>query len=468
MEEIKYRCRTVHPLTCNAMVFTGLIVDAQLDEVVLRQTAAQLVKAWPALGGQLYRSSRPYALSSGSTVDFESRTLPKSATSWKRGILHSRECNQPTISGSLDPEELDDAFIFDVPGAPANVFLIRATLFRDATLLCFGISHHLADGTAAYDVIGAYCDLLAGRPIPSLLLPPDACGQRMSDQVLLNDKHGSSLRSITYAEHLANFTAGFWPILLLMIRVILCLLLRKLCLQETLEERYIYLPDDWVGAVHKGALGTLAAMPLGAQPLWDNQPTRNNIINAWFLKLVYSAIPSSRADIYFYGPLSYRCVVEPPQPGTYWIHNSIGLVRHKLSVAQIQNEPVAMLAGRLRLASLRFTCPASIKAFLQMCEDHASQQMLPRIPAKGRIPMVMVTTWTGFDFACLDFSSAACDRSKPAKVLFVHPLVRSLRQGVWPSAYTLKSAQGGGYWLRAWNTLSGWKKFSQMVDVDTL
>lgn len=56
MEEIKYRCRTVHPLTCNAMVFTGLIVDAQLDEVVLRQTAAQLVKAWPALGGQLYRS----------------------------------------------------------------------------------------------------------------------------------------------------------------------------------------------------------------------------------------------------------------------------------------------------------------------------------------------------------------------------------------------------------------------------
>lgn len=38
------------------MVFTGLIVDAQLDEVVLRQTAAQLVKAWPALGGQLYRS----------------------------------------------------------------------------------------------------------------------------------------------------------------------------------------------------------------------------------------------------------------------------------------------------------------------------------------------------------------------------------------------------------------------------
>ncbi|BCS04178.1 uncharacterized protein AKAW2_71056S [Aspergillus luchuensis] len=127
-----------------------------------------------------------------------------------------------------------------------------------------------------------------------------------------------------------------------------------------------------------------------------------------------------------------------------------------------------MLAGELRLASLRYTSPASIKAFLRVCEDHASQRMLPKIPANGRMPMVMITTWTSFDFACLDFSGAACDQSKPVRALFVHPLVRSLRQGVWPSAYTLKGAQKGGYWLRAWNTPSGWERFSQMVNADTL
>ncbi|RAH56648.1 hypothetical protein BO85DRAFT_422463 [Aspergillus piperis CBS 112811] len=462
MERVKYRCRSVHPLTCNAMIFTGLIVDAPLDEIVLRQTAAQLVKAWPALGGQLYRSCRPYALSTGSTVDFASRTLPKGAASWKHGVLQSKECNQPTIIEALDPEELDVAFIFNVPARPANVFLVRVTFLQNATLLCFGISHHLADGTAAYDVIRAYCDLLAGQPITSPLLPPDASGHRMSDRVILNDPQELLVRSITYAEHLANFTFGFWPTLLLIARVVWCLLLRKLRLQETLEERYIYLPNDWVGAVHKRALDAFAAMPVGAQP------TRNNVINAWFLKTVYCTFPSSRAEMYFYGPLSYRRVVEPAQPGTYWIHNSIGLLRQKLSVSQIQNEPVAILAGELRLASLRYTSPASIKAFLRVCEDHALQRMLPKIPANGRMPMVMITTWTSFDFACLDFSRAACDQSKPVRVLFVHPLVRSLRQGVWPSAYTLKGAQKGGYWLRAWNTPSGWKRISQMVNVDTL
>ncbi|BCS04177.1 uncharacterized protein AKAW2_71055S [Aspergillus luchuensis] len=289
MEKVKYRCRSVHPLTCNAMIFTGLIVDAPLDEIVLRQTAAQLVKAWPALGGQLYRSCRPYALSTGSTVDFTSRTLPKGAASWKHGVLQSRECNQPTIIEALDPEELDVAFIFNVPARPANVFLVRVTFLQNATLLCFGISHHLADGTAAYDVIRAYCDLLAGQPITSPLLPPDACGHRMSDRVIFNDPQESLVRSITYAEHLANFTIGFWPTLLLIARVVWCLLLRKLRLQETLEERYIYLPNDWVGAVHKRALDAFAAMPVGAQP------TRNNVINAWFLKngLLYSSAQSS-------------------------------------------------------------------------------------------------------------------------------------------------------------------------------
>ncbi|GKZ37271.1 hypothetical protein AbraIFM66950_008728 [Aspergillus brasiliensis] len=442
MEEVTYRCRTVHPLTGNAMVFTGLVVDAHLDEAVLRQTAAQLVKAWPVLGGQLHQSdgvglmpSPPARLSISKVERF-----PKLQ---RRG--HEA-----------------------IPATPANVFLIRVTLLQDATLLCFGISHHLTDGTAAYDVIHAYCDLLAGRPIPSLLLPPDARGQRMSDRVILNDHQERSLPSITYAEHLVNFTVGFWRILLLIAPVAWSLLLRKICLEETLEERFIYLPHDWVGTMRKKALDTLATMPVSPQPFWDDQPTRNNIITAWFLKTVYCALPHSKATMYFYGPLSYRPVIEPPPQGIYWIHNSVGLMQQELSVAQIQDEPLALLAGRLRLATLRYTSPASIMSFLGMCEDHASQQMLPSVPSLGRMPMVMVTTWTGFDFSCLDFSGAACDRTQPARVLFVDPLVRSMRQGVWPSAYTLKCTQGGGYWMRAWNTPSGWKTLSQLGDVDAL
>ncbi|OOF92014.1 hypothetical protein ASPCADRAFT_399421 [Aspergillus carbonarius ITEM 5010] len=456
MEDTQYRCQAVHPFTCKAMVFTGLIIDARLDERILRNTTAELVK------------DRPWALSTGSTVDFDSRQGLHDLAYWtQRGIQPSAP-GRPTIIEHLHPHELDETFIFNVPKKPANVFLVRVTVLRDATMLCFGISHHLADGTASYDVIRAYCDLLAGRPIASLLLPPDSRGKRLSDRITPAPGPEPPRRSIGYAEHLANFTTGFGPILLLLASVAWNLLVRMLGLQEDLEERFVYLPADWVGAVRKRALDTLSMLPADPQPRWDNQPTKNNIINAWFLKTIYGAESRSHGPVDFYGPLSYRPVVEPPPAGHYWIHNSIGLMRRTLTVAQIQQESVATLAGRLRLASLQSTARASIREYLRVCEDHAADRMLPAIQGQGTKPMVMVTPWTGFDFSALDFSGASTDRGRPAKVRFVNALVREMREGVWPSAFTLKSVQGGGYWVRGWNTPSGWKNLDRFGDMDAL
>ncbi|RAL00063.1 uncharacterized protein BO80DRAFT_357626 [Aspergillus ibericus CBS 121593] len=449
------------------MVFTGLIIDARLDVNILRRTTAELVKAWPVLGGKLYRKDRPWALSTGSIVDFESREGHQDLAYWtQRGIPPSAP--RPTIMDKLSPQELDDTFMFNVPAKTTNVFLVRATMLRDATMLCFGLSHHLADGTASYDVIRAYCDLLAGRPIAALLLPPDSQGKRLSDRVTPAKTSDPSVRRIGYAEHLANFTIGLWPVLLLLVSVAWNLLLRRLGLQEDLEERYVYLPAEWVGAVRKRALETLSMLPADPQPRWDSQPTKNNIINAWFLKTIYSTVARSNAPVDFYGPLSYRPVVAPPPPGHYWIHNSIGLLREKLTVAQIQQESVATLAGRLRLATLRYTTPSSIQAYLRVCEDHAGRRVLPNIQGRGTTPMVMVTPWTGFDFSALDFSAASSAPSRPAQVVFVNALVREMREGVWPSAFTLKSVQGGGYWLRGWNTPSGWRNLDRLGDIDVL
>ncbi|PYI09298.1 hypothetical protein BO78DRAFT_438820 [Aspergillus sclerotiicarbonarius CBS 121057] len=459
MEETKYRCQAVHPFTCRAMVFTGLIIDARLDEGILRKTTAELVRAWP---------DRPWALSTGSTVDFEGQESHQDLAYWmQRGIQPSAPC-RPTIIDNLSPQELDKIFMFNVPMKTENVFLVRVTVLRDATMLCFGISHHLADGTASYNVIRAYCDLLAGRPIASPLLPPDSRGKRLSDRVTPTKGVQRPLRDVGYAEHLANFTTGLWPILLLLVSVSWNLLLRQLGLQEDLEERFVYLPADWVGAVRKRALETLSMLPADPQPRWDNQPTKNNIINAWFLKTIYSTVARSNAPVDFYGPLSYRSVVEPPPKGHYWIHNSIGLLRERLTVAQIQQESVAMLAGRLRLATLRYTTRRSIQEYLRVCEDHASYRMLPHIQGQGTKPMVMVTPWTGFDFSGLDFSGASCEPGRPVQVLFVNGLVREMREGVWPSAFTLKSVQGGGYWMRAWNTPSGWRNLDRFGDIDVL
>jgi hypothetical protein len=55
-EEVKYRCKSVHPFTYRAFVYTGLVVDSRLDEETLRTKTTELVNAWPALGGHLYRT----------------------------------------------------------------------------------------------------------------------------------------------------------------------------------------------------------------------------------------------------------------------------------------------------------------------------------------------------------------------------------------------------------------------------
>jgi hypothetical protein len=82
--------------------------------------------------------------------------------------------------------------------------------------------------------------------------------------------------------------------------------------------------------------------------------------------------------------------------------------------------------------------------------------------------MLMVTSWTGFDFSALEFSAASCEKGQIAKVTFLNPIVRNMRDGVWPCAFTLKSVDGGGYWLRASNTQAGWENFDKSGDVGNL
>ncbi|PYH89229.1 hypothetical protein BO71DRAFT_465563 [Aspergillus ellipticus CBS 707.79] len=457
--ETPYRCQCVHPFTCRALVLTGLLVDACLDEEILRQTAAQLIDAWPVLGGQLHRTDiLPWALSTGSTVDFQSRQIDLDVEYWtQKGILPPDTITRPTVVHSLHVPQLDEMLIFDVPAEPENVFLMRATVLRDATLLCFGISHHLADGRASSDVIRAFCDLLSDRPIPTLVLPPDARGGRMSDRVVMPRDPLHPIPAIGYAEHLGNFTSGFWPIFLLLAAFMWDAVLCAIGLQEPLEEKFIYLPDSWVNAVRDQALDTLSALPdsPASDSPSDSPPTKNNILCAWYLKTLYDPLPPATTPIDLYGPLDYRPMLQPPPAGQYWLHNSIGLLRQPLTTRQIQHASMAALAARLRHTTLRYTTPHSIQAYLRLCEDHASQRLLPRVRGRGPMPMVLVTPWTGFDLAGLDFSGA-CRGGGRARVMFVNPLIRHRRQGRWPSAVVSKSLRGG-YWMRAWNTRSGWR-----------
>jgi hypothetical protein len=373
---------------------------------------------------------------------------------------------QPTIMDPLKIEELDKMFMFNVPARPQNVFSVRVTVLRDATMLCFGISHHLADGTASYQVIKTFCDLLSGRSIPSLVLPPDARGIRMSE-TMIEDERCSDIHYVDYDRHRENFTAGFFPILKVVIGILWNKILRLFGLRQPLQEKFIYVPGDWVGSTRKRALQELSSRT-GYQQRQTSEPSKNDIINAWYLKTLFSPMPQSSEPVDFYGPLNYRFALQKPQEGTYWVHNSIGLLREKLSIGQIQSESIATLASKLRQTTLQYTKVSSIKEYLRFCEDHAQRRLPPNIRGSGNMPMLMVTSWTGFDFSALEFSAASCEKGQIAKVTFLNPIVRNMRDGVWPCAFTLKSVDGGGYWLRASNTQAGWENFDKSGDVGNL
>lgn len=181
----------------------------------------------------------------GPTIDYRHREFVKDLAEVFSPVQTNAR-NSPFVVEVLEPKSMDEFFIetteFYMTG---HVFCIRMTLLRDATLLCFGISHHLADGKASFDVISAFCDLLSARNIPSFQLPPDIDGGRMSHLVVhhIQDRSEGQIDCDT---HRANFTAGFGPILLVMFSAMWNLLLPVLSFRDLLEERFVYLPYDWV------------------------------------------------------------------------------------------------------------------------------------------------------------------------------------------------------------------------------
>ena len=96
---------------------------------------------------------------------------------------------------------VDEKFIFDVPPNPANSFRLRVTLLQDATLLCFGIAHHICDGNDCWEVVKVFCVLLPNKPIPLFALPPDAGDVRMSDLMKVKNECTETESSFYYQTH---------------------------------------------------------------------------------------------------------------------------------------------------------------------------------------------------------------------------------------------------------------------------
>ncbi|KAL4913347.1 hypothetical protein BDW62DRAFT_192834 [Aspergillus aurantiobrunneus] len=181
---------------------------------------------------------------------------------------------------------------------------------------------------------------------------------------------------------------------------------------------------------------------------------------------------SGDAPIDFMGPINYRTLLDPPAEGTYYAHNSIAVLRCALSERQVQTDSIARVAERLRLATIQYSQPAAVKQEVQAYEGKVLAPAAPTsVPRRGAIKWCcpVVSPWTTFDYADLDFSGAIANgQGRKASVMFVHPDV-GLISGSLPSLLMVfLKDRSGGYWLRGLNTASGWEAFDQSVSLETL
>ncbi|KAL2838525.1 hypothetical protein BJY01DRAFT_258003 [Aspergillus pseudoustus] len=450
--EQKYSSRSSIALPMQVRV--GLVVDDVLDASVLRSKYAQLIELWPVLGGKLLSMC-------GSTVDFECRKVTEDLASYLPF----------SWSGSTSPSVLledsfgvDRKFEFSVASTSRTISKLRVTTLNDATLLWFSVCHGLCDGAGAYDIVRYFSDLLSNRPIPKFVLPPDATGGRMSDLVQDNREKQAAETLVRETLNPETFVSSHLTALKFNWKFTMDMLLSSLGLAPKLTDRLVYLPGPWVDEVRARAQKELQCSSSEFQGL---QLTRNDIIAGLYLKLVYGARRTSNKPVDYIGPINYRGLLEALEPDTYYAHNSVILLLCLFSEHELQTHSIAIVAARIRLATMQYRQPAVIKHELRLLEDKALAPAMRDIRGSIKWGSAMVSPWTTFDYMSLDFSGAARKGQRPS-VVFVNANV-SLNFASFPSPFAITVKDGaGGYWFRGANTRSGWEDFELLTSMDSL
>ncbi|KAL3465680.1 hypothetical protein BJX64DRAFT_285286 [Aspergillus heterothallicus] len=453
-EQTKYICSSAMSLPF--MVNVGLVVDDVLDAAILRHKYAQLVRLWPLLGGKFLKKLDMRRFQCGSTIDFAERTVRKDLAwflpfSWRPG-------SAPRIIFE-DLRSVDEKFLFDAPSSSTSTSKLRVTILNDATLLCFSFSHSLCDGQSAFDIIRAYCDLLSNKPIPKFVLPPDATGKRMSDLV-----RKATTEPLPIQPEQDIFVTKHSTVLKFQVKYLLLRLGEMVGLSPKLTHRTVHLPGTWIDNIRSRAQKELE---VSGEHLGMHL-TRNDIIVALYLKMVYGPKKPNNEPVDYIGPINYRQLLEPSEPDTYYTHNSITFLLCQFSEREIQVESITKIAAKIRLATIRYRHPASIRREIRRFEDTvlAPAMQDSRGGVKWGVPML--SPWTTFDYTSLDFSGASCQSTRRPSVVFVNGNT-PLTLGRLPSPFAINQKDGlGGYWLRGANTQRGWEAFDRMMNVDSL
>ncbi|RDW58422.1 hypothetical protein BP5796_12352 [Coleophoma crateriformis] len=465
----EYVSRTNEANSKSTTVFVGIVVNGRLDIDLLRLKAQELVSQWPLLGGTVLTKTSPYTLAKGSHCDFKARTVDVDVSNY---IPFDFSVNTADLSSNMpwvstEPSGVDSIIHFDTISTselpPKANFTLRVTVLNDSTLLGFRMPHYLADAQSMFDVVKAYCDLIAGRQLPMLVTPPDV-EMPLSQLTNIDPQAPSSILSIECLEKVKICAAdevhslGLWNAIRTAFGVLFAHLAQGLLQSTDFSERYIYLPKDLVCRLQVECQEELERTGLA-----DVKLSKTDVIAAWYLKTAFRNVAGDDGPFDAMHTMNHRFSCDPPKPGSTYLKNSqYAMAIRWSSFKNFQSTSLAQVALAFRMAVMQNKQPSVIKTFHEFYEKHADS-ILSFGPEGNRIGFLSIySSWSTFPFYDLDFSGALEKFDVPAtseagNVAFVHPTIYGPRGiNIRPVTIVLKD-RNGGFWLKSDLLRSAWK-----------
>lgn len=276
------------------IIHVGVVVGATLAADKLKNTAKELVQAWPILGGNISKTvwfslsslcqgcritrkqNIPLSFTCGENLDFRTRSLDQELTSVIKLDRSGSHLGPMVLDGSTD--DIDRAFIFETETLWHSNFAVRATFLKDATLLNFSMPHSIVDAASLFDVVSAFCSLLKNDPIHDIQLSPDVRGVQMSTLVKDSATREHSNPHASYEDHQRTWMPSIRNAFKQGVKGLKELFLFGLGYSK-LQERLICIPRQWLDTTRNECMEQLNMHGTSRTP--NLQLSVNDIVVAW-------------------------------------------------------------------------------------------------------------------------------------------------------------------------------------------